>query len=73
MNQGPNTTDRTYEYNLATYGPNHVYDDFIQNFTANAFNPKDWLDLFADVGATLCKLANITTVMQSLTFRPMLR
>jgi alpha-L-fucosidase len=29
-----------------------VYDDFIQNFTAEAFNPKDWVGLFADAGAT---------------------
>lgn len=28
-----------------------VYDDFIANFTASAFNPKDWVDLFADAGA----------------------
>jgi alpha-L-fucosidase len=51
MNQGPDTSDQTYQYNLATYGPNHNYDDFIQNFTASAFNPKDWVDLFADAGA----------------------
>jgi hypothetical protein len=43
MNQGPDTWDQTYQYNLATYGPNHNYDDFIQNFTASAFNPKDWV------------------------------
>jgi alpha-L-fucosidase len=29
-----------------------VCDDFIQNFTADAFNPKDRVDLFADAGAT---------------------
>jgi alpha-L-fucosidase len=51
MNQGPDTTDRTYEYHLDTYGPDVVYDDFIQNFTANAFDPKAWVDLFADAGA----------------------
>lgn len=28
-----------------------VYDDFIQNFTASVFDPKEWVDLFADVGA----------------------
>ena len=50
MNLGPDTTERTYEYDLATYGPNHVYDDFIQNFTASAFEPKDWVDLFSDAG-----------------------
>ncbi|KAF2650903.1 glycoside hydrolase family 29 protein [Lophiostoma macrostomum CBS 122681] len=51
MNQGPDTTDRTYEYHLETYGPDVVYDDFIQNFTADAFDPKEWVDLFADAGA----------------------
>jgi alpha-L-fucosidase len=51
MNKGPNTTNQTYKYNLATYGPGHVYDDFIQNFTALAFNPKDWVDVFANAGA----------------------
>lgn len=52
MNEGPDTSDRTYEYHFNTYGPDMVYDDFIANFTASAFNPKDWVDLFADAGAT---------------------
>ncbi|ROW11961.1 hypothetical protein VPNG_05232 [Cytospora leucostoma] len=51
MNQGPDTSDRTYEYHLEHYGPDVVYDDFITNFTASAFSPKDWVDLFADAGA----------------------
>ncbi|PSN65894.1 glycoside hydrolase [Corynespora cassiicola Philippines] len=51
MNKGPNTSDRTYQYHEETYGPNVVYDDFIQNFTADAFDPKEWVDLFADAGA----------------------
>ncbi|KAL1835215.1 hypothetical protein VTK73DRAFT_5996 [Phialemonium thermophilum] len=51
MNKGPNTTDQTWEYNLATYGPDHNYDDFIPDFTASAFDPKEWVDLFADAGA----------------------
>ncbi|KAI9708390.1 MAG: hypothetical protein M1820_004094 [Bogoriella megaspora] len=50
-NQGSGTSDQIYEYNLATYGSEHVYDDFFQNFTASAFSPKDWVDLFADAGA----------------------
>ena len=29
-----------------------VYDDFIANFTADAWDPKEWVDLFADAGAT---------------------
>ncbi|KAG8162990.1 hypothetical protein KVR01_007468 [Diaporthe batatas] len=52
MNSGPDSTrDRTYEYHLATYGPDVVYDDFIANFTASQFDPKEWVDLFADAGA----------------------
>ncbi|KAF2730703.1 glycoside hydrolase [Polyplosphaeria fusca] len=51
LNRGPNTSDQTYEYHLEHYGPNVVYDDFIQNFTASAFDPKEWVDLFADAGA----------------------
>ena len=50
MNLGPDTSEETYQYNLATYGPDHVYDDFIQNFTASVFDPKDWVDLFSDAG-----------------------
>ena len=52
MNSGPGSTrDRTYEYHLETYGPGVVYDDFIANFTASQFDPKEWVDLFADAGA----------------------
>jgi alpha-L-fucosidase len=52
MNQGNNSDRRDwYEYHLETYGPNVVYDDFIQNFTASAYDPKSWVDLFADSGA----------------------
>lgn len=51
LNQGPNYSTQTYEYHLQKYGPNVVYDDFIQNFTASAFNPQEWVDLFADAGA----------------------
>lgn len=52
MNEGPSTKEQTFQYNLANYGENHAYDDFIQNFTASAFNPKEWVDLFDDAGAT---------------------
>lgn len=51
QNLGPDTPEETYQYDLRTYGPDHVYDDFIQNFTAEVFNPKAWVDLFADAGA----------------------
>lgn len=51
LNGGPNESHETYQHHLATYGPNVVYDDFIQNFSASAFDPKEWVDLFADAGA----------------------
>lgn len=51
LNEGPGTSVGTYEHHLATYGPDVVYDDFIRNFTASAFDPKAWVDLFADGGA----------------------
>lgn len=53
MNLGPNSTrERTYEYHLETYGPHVKFDDFIANFTASAYDPKEWVDLFADAGAS---------------------
>jgi len=51
MNSGPGRKHRTFEYHNQTYGPGVVYDDFIQNFTASAYDPKEWVDLFADAGA----------------------
>ncbi|KAK7992123.1 hypothetical protein PG988_000917 [Apiospora saccharicola] len=39
------------QHHLDTYGPDAVYDDFIANFTAEQFRPRDWVDLFADSGA----------------------
>jgi len=51
MNQGPRTRENTYQYHLQTYGRDVVYDDFIQNFTAAAFDAKAWVDLFAEAGA----------------------
>lgn len=51
LNQGPNSPTGVYDYHLKTYGPDVVYDDFIQNFTADAWDPKEWVDLFADAGA----------------------
>jgi alpha-L-fucosidase len=52
LNKGPSDSVQTYQYHNKTYGPNVVYDDFIQNFTGSAWSPKDWVDLFADAGAT---------------------
>ncbi|KAJ5676489.1 uncharacterized protein N7477_002122 [Penicillium maclennaniae] len=51
LGQGPNYPTDVYDYHLEKYGPDVVYDDFIQNFTADAWNPKEWVDLFADAGA----------------------
>lgn len=51
LNQGPNTTVDTYDYHKSRYGEHVVYDDFIQNFTAAAWDPKEWVDLFSDAGA----------------------
>jgi alpha-L-fucosidase len=49
--ENPNDPTETYQYHKETYGENVVYDDFIQNFTAENFDPKDWVDLIADAGA----------------------
>lgn len=51
MNAGRNTSDQSYEYNLEKYGPHYKYDDFMQNFTASAWDPREWVDLFAGAGA----------------------
>ncbi|KAK9847652.1 Tissue alpha-L-fucosidase [Penicillium brevicompactum] len=51
MNSGPTDKTNTYGYHLDKYGADFVYDDFIQDFTASAWDPKDWVDLFADAGA----------------------
>ncbi|RYP65930.1 hypothetical protein DL771_008060 [Monosporascus sp. 5C6A] len=38
-------------YRLETFGPELNYDDFLANYTASAWSPKEWVDLFADAGA----------------------
>lgn len=42
---------QTYQYHLDTYGKDVNYDDFAANFTGKKFDPKEWVDLFADAGA----------------------
>lgn len=42
---------KVYQYHRSTYGSNVAYDDFIQNFTASSWDPKEWVDIFADSGA----------------------
>ncbi|WP_162834559.1 alpha-L-fucosidase [Amycolatopsis circi] len=38
-------------HHLRTYGPHRVYDDFIERFRAERFDPDDWVRLFGDAGA----------------------
>ncbi|MFT4076970.1 MAG: alpha-L-fucosidase [Asticcacaulis sp.] len=42
-----------YEHHIKTYGPHTKfgYKDFIPQFTASAFDPANWAQLFADAGA----------------------
>lgn len=40
-----------YDYRLHTYGKDWAYDDTFPEFTASVFDPKEWVDLFADAGA----------------------
>lgn len=47
----PDDPTKTYQYHLEHYGPEFLYDDFIANFTAENFRPKEWVDLIADAGA----------------------
>jgi alpha-L-fucosidase len=47
--QDPN--DPTYAYHRQTYGEDFNYDDFIPRFTAERFDPRNWVRLFADAGA----------------------
>ncbi|KAL9110762.1 MAG: hypothetical protein Q9227_004754 [Pyrenula ochraceoflavens] len=51
LNKGPSDSSQTYQYHERTYGPEVVYDDFIQNFTAATFDPAAWVNLFAASGA----------------------
>jgi alpha-L-fucosidase len=46
-----NKSDPTYQHQLQTYGANSQYDDFIPQFTAANFNPKQWVQLFQQAGA----------------------
>lgn len=41
-----------YDYRLGTYGPDWNYDDTFDDYTASKFDAKEWVDLFADAGAT---------------------
>ncbi len=40
-----------HRYHLETYGAALRYDDFIEEFRAEAWDPEDWIDLIRDSGA----------------------
>ncbi|KAH8194101.1 hypothetical protein TruAng_011732 [Truncatella angustata] len=40
-----------YDYRLQTYGSQWSYDDTFPDFNASSFDPKAWVDLFAEAGA----------------------
>ena len=42
---------RTYAHHRKTYGRNFGYKDFIPQFKAEHYNPKEWAKLFAESGA----------------------
>ncbi|KAF1955857.1 tissue alpha-L-fucosidase [Byssothecium circinans] len=39
------------DHRLRTFGPEWNYDDTFTSFTAAQYNPREWVDLFADAGA----------------------
>ena len=41
----------THAYHVAEYGEDVEYDDFIREWNATEWDPAEWADLFADVGA----------------------
>ncbi|KAL1705868.1 glycoside hydrolase family 29 protein [Schizophyllum commune] len=47
----PNASSPTWTHHLETYGQDVVYDDFISQWNTSAWNPDDWVDLFARAGA----------------------
>jgi alpha-L-fucosidase len=42
---------QTYDYHREHYGEDVEYDDFIAEWTAENWDPEEWADLFAGVGA----------------------
>lgn len=46
------TSQTATGYRLETFGPDWNYDDGFPDFTAAAWDPREWVDLFADAGAT---------------------
>jgi alpha-L-fucosidase len=41
----------TYRYHRTVYGPEHEYDDFIELWNPNQYDPNAWLDLIDQSGA----------------------
>jgi alpha-L-fucosidase len=50
-NNVQNPSDPTYAYHAQTYGESFNYDDFIPRFTAANWDPRSWVELFAQAGA----------------------
>lgn len=63
----PNWKTKTYQYHRDTYGEDFNYDDFIANFTADAYDPKEWVDLIADAGAMY--MIPVTSTFRSVSSR----
>ena len=51
LSTAPDGNSPTRTHHLREYGSATVYDDFIANWTAAAWHPEDWLDLFTADGA----------------------
>ncbi|KAF5975812.1 alpha-L-fucosidase [Fusarium coicis] len=47
----PNYRTQTYQYHAETYGKDFNYDQFMSNFSDAGYDPKEWVDLFAEAGA----------------------
>lgn len=45
------TSSPTWTHHKEKYGTEFLYDDFIPQWKADEWDPKDWLDLFVDAGA----------------------
>jgi alpha-L-fucosidase len=47
----PDWKTKTYQWHEEHYGEDFNYDQFLESFTASAYDPKGWVDLFAKSGA----------------------
>lgn len=46
-----NPSNAVHAYHAATYGKDFAYDQFIPQFTASKFDPREWVRLFEEAGA----------------------